>query len=183
MIDELLGLGACEPSVHCRQVTGPASREVRLGNLKWMREDAERWCHSFERTETAAWIFVDLQVYCPPKALLIKEDGLPAIYVQLQPLGRKDYAARRAKYDQGIHIAIDERLAREKSSSVQQLSERLLGLPGAVSLYESSSRISALNAFESALREDFVYRGILDSELPDVTKMRGKWSRVGPSGA
>ena len=40
-------------------------------------------------------------------------------------------------------------------------------------------RFAAPDNFESLVREDFVYRGILDSELPDVKRMRVRWSRIG----
>lgn len=178
VLDGLLKLGSCSPSVHCRQVTGPTSKEVRFGRLEWSPENSREWCHSPKRSQTAAWLFVDLQVYCPAKQQLIKEDELPSIYFQVQPMGRKDYAGK-AIFDQSIHVAIREEIVTARRDDVESEVSKLSRLPGALALYEATSKVAALNAFESLVREDFVYRGILDSELPDVQRMSVKWSRIG----
>lgn len=176
VLDELLKRAGCTPSVQCRQVKGAHSKEVAFGSLDWSPDDAEKWCHSSENPERDAWKFIDLQVFCPAKAGLIKEGTLPKIYMQVKPMTRSDTESKTS-YDEGIHLAFAVNFVRENARHVQATLSYLARLPSVVAIYRTESKITQLNAFESLVREDFMYRGMLESALPDVTKMRSKWDR------
>ncbi len=167
----------CTPSVHCRQVTGPSSKEVKLGRLTWSLEIAQKWCHGPQMSERDAWLFIDLQVFCPPKQQLIEEDDLPTIYLQVKPMGTKDQE-RKTAYDQAVLIAMNQRFALQNQALVDSVIANVMQVPSFVALFESTSTLLALNQFESFIRETFIYRGIHKDEFPDVAKMAGKWRRA-----
>lgn len=172
LIDSELGV-----SVHCRQVVGPNSREVKFGRLEWSQQGASAWCHGVAGNEDvrSGWSFVDLQVFSPPRTTLIDRGGLPSVYIQVKPVTRRD-VPRKTAYDQGIQLAIVEDFARQRQHTIDAAIADLTASPGVVALYYGESKVGALNEFESILREDFMYRGMLDTELPDVRRMRGKWA-------
>jgi hypothetical protein len=175
ILDRVIAQVQGEASVHCRQVTGSLSKDVKFGRIGWSRDDSKKWCHSSEFPERKAWQFVDLQVFCPAKPVLIKTTELPTVYIQVKPMTRNDTETKTA-YDEGVFIALRERFA--WGGAAESMVSALTHVPGVVAIYKATAKVTQLNAFESLVREDFMYRGMLESEFPDVKKMRLKWVRV-----
>ncbi|MGE0454256.1 MAG: hypothetical protein AB7O37_16895 [Vicinamibacteria bacterium] len=178
-LDQLLRASDCrDPSVQCRQITKKQSKEIHFARIEWSESGAQLWCHNSEATrgECDQWLFVDLQVHCPGKETLIRQVELPRTYVQVKPMAWEGIASRTA-YDQAIHIAIRQDVY-AKSGVAEESVKALAQAAGAIAVYACSSRVVALNSFESLVREDFQYRGILDDDLPNEARMRGKWSRL-----
>lgn len=180
-LNELVECCGCAPSIQCRQLTGPDSKEVKFGRLTWSMEDAQKWCHSPQEPSRGEWLFVDLQVFCPPRQQLVKEDELPTIYLQVKPVGRRDHE-RKAIYDEAVLIALEERFVSQNTALVDSVIAKLTGSPAFVALFVSTPTIPALNQFESFVREAFIYRGMHEDELPNVARMPGKWERASLNG-
>ena len=166
-------------SVRCRQITKGQSKEVAFGTIEWSPDDAVKWCHHTPATEgrDVSWLFVDLQVWSPAKDTLVKEGRFPCLYIQVKPMVWEGDVTK-AIYTQAIHLAFlhDEYVVRpqEIESTMRDLAHAV----GAVGLYSTLSRVTSLNAFESLVREDFKYLGILQDALPDERKMKGRWTRL-----
>jgi hypothetical protein len=177
-LDRLVRLVECDPSIHCRQITKAGSKEVKFGKLRWTEEDAAKWCHGSELTAAtfAEWIMVDVQVHCPPKKALVEKMDFPSLYVQVEPLAWAGVSSRTV-YDQGIHVAMKLAVYEKTRQQVDDKIKELAQTASAVAVYRCTSRVHSLNSFESLVREDFVYRGMLDDELPDLRRMKGKWSK------
>jgi hypothetical protein len=173
-------VGCTSPSVQCRQITKKQSNEIKFGRIEWSRKSAEVWCHDSQLTKGKSqdWLFVDLQIHCPPKEELVKAVEFPTIYVQVTPMAWEGVPSKTL-YDQAIHVAI-RRGAYGKALSARERVTELAEAIEAVAVYSGTSRVWSLNSFESLLREDFEYRGILGDELPDERRMKGNWSR-GPA--
>lgn len=177
-LDRLLeSLGCTSPSVQCRQITKNQSNEIKFGRIEWSPKDAAIWCHDSQQTKGKfhEWLFVDLQIHCPPKEELVKAVEFPTIYVQVKPMAWEGVPSK-ALYDQAVHVAI-RRDAYQKAASAGDRVRELAEAVDAVAVYSGSSRVSSLNSFESLLREDFQYKGILEDGLPDERRMKGNWSR------
>ena len=164
-LDMLLAACEFEPSVESRQVVGAGSRPVQFGKIRWSTDDAEKWCHGPRTTGRDEWRFVDLQVFCPAKSRLIRNRGLPSIYIQMKPMIRGDMS-RRTAYDEGIHLAFAERFSKGRRETVDSAVATLSATRGVVAVYHATTRIRQLNAFESTVREDFMYQGWLETPRP-----------------
>jgi len=177
-LDRLIRLVGCNPSIHCRQITKVGSKEVKFGKLRWADEDAAKWCHDSELTagRFTEWIMVDVQVYCPSKKALIEKMDFPSLYIQVEPMAWGGVSSKTI-YDQGVHVAIKLGVYKKISQQVDDQIRELAQSVSAIAVYQCTSRVQSLNSFESLVREDFVYRGMLDDELPDLRRMKGKWSK------
>jgi hypothetical protein len=167
LFDEL----AETPSVHCRQLRG-ASEPVRYGRLDWSPEGAEKWTHQSPLTRhvSGGWNFVDLQLFAPPRKQLLAALSLPKAHVIVEPLTVRGESSRMA-HDQCIHIAVHQAFwSQQVRAAVAQLSLAVSAL-----VLEATSRLRSLNEFESLVREHFLYRGMLDHELPDLSRPRLRW--------
>lgn len=175
-LNRLVETVGSRPSVHCRQLAG-ADKGVKFGRISWSAADAEKWAHHSDvrREQCREWLFEDLEVYAPSWAQLGKNLEMPKLYIQVAPMPWLGDPAK-ASYDQVIQIIVREDEYAKAVEEIDRTVRVLASDANAVAVYCHRGRVNALNAFESLLREDFLYRGMREDELPREKKMKGDWS-------
>jgi hypothetical protein len=149
-----------------------------MGALNWSNEGSEKWCHGSRVTATKCsdWRFTDLQVCLPPKPELESSMEFPLVHIHMVPIGYNSENA--AKYDQAVQISVREDLYNNERKTIDRIVETLNGSLQAFAVYSASTKVKSLNSFESILREDFMYTGMLDGKYPDERRMKGRWQRL-----
>lgn len=178
-LDDLLrSLSESSPSVHCRQTIGNQSRAVKMGALNWSKEGSEKWCHGSRVTaaKCSDWRFTDLQVYLPTKPELESSMEFPLVHIHMVPIGYNFENA--AKYDQAVQISVLEDLYNNERISIDRIVDELRRSLQASAVFSASTKVKSLNSFESVLREDFMYTGMLEGEYPDERRMKNRWQRL-----
>jgi len=178
-LDELLreNVGSL-PSVHCRQTTGSDSEAVKLGKADWSLRGSEKWAHGsgLTRGKCAGWRFTDLQVYIPARRELEADMDFPLVHLHLVPIGYGSENA--ARYDQVVQVSVRDDHFRKEEDAIGRIIEQLGESLRAPAIFTSVMKVKSLNSFESILREDFMYTGMLDNDLPDERRMKGRWRRL-----
>ena len=156
-------------SVHCRQLEGRASKEVPFGSLSWSEESDAKWILNPDGIKNR--LFVDLQIYCPPRPQLEKNGNLPSFYCQLKPMVWEGAPSSTA-YEAGLFFAFKKSAlnASDFENPLRDLAAKL-----SAQIYTATLRIGGVNAFESTVREQFMYRGMLDDTWPDLKRPKSSW--------
>lgn len=166
----LLRLGlSC--SVHCRQLEKGTGKDVSFRGLEWSKRSDAKWLFSSKSNPNR--IFVDLEIFSPPRPVLENKNDLPCFYFQLQPMAWEGVPSR-ATYDSALFFAFQKSNSLENLLDIQNiLNDLAIKLSG--SIYISNIRIIGINAFESILREKFLYKGMLNDALPKVALLKASW--------
>jgi hypothetical protein len=173
-----------EPSLRVRQIRTRSDGRKPPQEYPWSVEAHAEWCHGKDDPRTARWLLVDAEVFMPPWEHLVDADGLPSVFIQVEPV--HDDEERVTRYDQIVLVAVERRLARRSEGAVNELVRSLAALSRSVQLLQMDHRMYQLNAFESILGEQFTYLGCLRDPLPDLEKCHGRWVEVpvpGPAGS
>jgi hypothetical protein len=177
-IDELAAALGERPSIRSRQIIRGRSAAAPLGRLSWSTEGHQRWCHHSPVTADRcnSWLFVDAEVFMPPRSSILKKRAspFPVAYIQLTGVGEDDAPSKRS-YDQKLLLAVRRSEALEIGDSVRAFVEAIQPPMGAVLTLTQSRRVVSLNQFESILLEDLTYRGISEDPLPVLERTRGCW--------
>jgi hypothetical protein len=179
-VSELASVLGAKASVHSRQIQGPRSAAVRFGVLPWTDEGQQQWAHHSPKNaaECGKWMFVDTQVFVPPRQRLIARGGspFPAVYIQLSP--EVEVPDRRTVYDQRMLVCMRLDVYRPHEDAVRSLLSVVRQQLRSVAMLAELRRVVSLNQFESILREDLDYRGAHQDPIPDLSKARGRWTLV-----
>lgn len=164
------------PSVQCRQLYRENSKEVNFGEIEWSESGHKKWSHNSEmtRNEYLNWIFVDVMLFSPKKSDLIRKNEVPELFIQIKPMVHEGIPSR-TNYDQALFLLIRQDILRINKRHFETCISKIIDSVNPIGVYETYLRISSLNMFESLIRDEFMYKGILDDDLPDMTKMRKKW--------
>ncbi len=152
VLDDMARLMGCEPSIECRQITRKNSKSVKFGKIGWSRNDLKKWCHHSEVTSPmcSEWLFVDAEVFCPRRAMLIRNLDFPTFYIQVQPM--VDEMPSCTNYDQAILFAVRRDRYDEEAQEIDRHLRSLSEGVRASRVYLSDIRVSSLNEFESLVR-------------------------------
>ena len=171
-----------DASIHSRQVYKNSSA-VKLGRLSWSEEGHQKWCHYSPLTETQCenWTFVDAEVFIPKRRTLLERRGFPfpMAYVQLSPEVEID--GSRRSYDQEVLLCVRLDKYRAAQDETRLLLQKIQQQVNAIQTLSEVRRVVSLNQFESIRREDSMYLGMYEDPLPDLTKMKGRWTLEGGS--
>jgi hypothetical protein len=177
-IDELAAALGQRPSIRSRQIIRGRSAAAPLGRLSWSTEGHQRWCHHSPVTadRCSSWLFVDAEIFMPPRSSILKKRALPfpVAYLQLTGVGEDDEPAKRS-YDQKLLLALLRPVAVENGDSAKAFLECVQAPMGALLTLTQTRRVVSLNQFESILLEDFTYRGMPEDPLPVLERTRGHW--------
>lgn len=156
-------------SVYCRQIEGEFSKEVRFGQLSWSEESDAKWNIAPGGIENR--IFVDFQIYSPPRPQLEKTRKLPCFYCQVKPMVFEGVPSSTA-YEAAVFLAF-----KQSEVNASDFEEAIRDLAGKLRarIYTARLRIGGVNAFESVMREQFMYLGMLNDAWPNLKRPKGSW--------
>lgn len=157
-----------EVSIYVRALaSGSKSNNVTLRG--WSESLPNRWSMQLAKSR-----FVDLQLFAPPRSERSERRPFPKLYVQLQPVTWEGAESKMA-YDQILHIAVKQSDFQSKRELIETAIRMLQLDAGIIGVYSCRSRISTVNSFESLVREDFMYRGMLSDVRPDLGRTKIRW--------
>lgn len=156
-------------SVHVRKLKGRESESVRVGVLPWTEEAASSWLEAEGR-------MVDLQVFSPGRASLLRSNSLPDLYVHLQSVPSVPGAA--TLYTHLFHLLVETRRAERHRQQLTGALQHIVGWPSIVRAYESETKIRNLNVFEDVIRDEFMYQGVFGDSWPDLSRTKTAWREL-----
>lgn len=177
-ISELASALGVEPSVHSRQIQGPRSAAVRFGSIAWTAEGQQVWAHysPLNAAQCTRWMFVDTEIFIPPRHRLTAGHGSPFPLAYIQLSGEVDVPDRRTAYDQKMLVCIRLDIWQAHEKATRGFLSVIRDHVRCVAMFSELRRVVSLNQFESILREDLAYLGAHRDPIPDLSKTRGRWT-------
>jgi hypothetical protein len=156
-------------SVHTRQIQPQTKKEVDASATRLTTTSP------LAMGNCGDCVLIDFEIFSPSRSESIKRRVMPEMYFQVTNPNSTDVHYR---FDQLFHMIISTHFWNSHLTKIQEFMSSVYELTDIRLLAHTRTRYSNMNEFESFLLYQFFYPDLVNSDVPELSKLKGSWKSV-----
>lgn len=178
-IDVVAALHGTPPSLRVNDLAQNGNQYAHPRELSWSPESDGVWLRGTDNEVPKSWFLVDIQGSLPPRSECLSRHRLPDMFFRVHPA--LELEGSQAAYDQIVIVVVSKRYAARNHTEIDRLLREIHDICGTLLAVYRRRLVWSLNEFEDIDLEDFIYRGMHLTKVPDVGRAKKRWTVWSPA--